>query len=139
MTQKPTFVNTGHADVSNPIAAGSMLATFDSTSTTPRLKAKGLPIELTLSRDDPTPLFYVAAAIFKNAPHPNAARLFLNWYLAPEQQRRTGTFSPRSDVPPPAGWQPLTSYNLDTGYRTMLSDEARLNELKKKMAGYVHP
>jgi ABC-type Fe3+ transport system substrate-binding protein len=137
MAQKPKFVTTGHADVSNAIADGSMLATFDSTSTTPRLKAKGLPIELLLSRDDPTPLFYVAAAIFKGAPHPNAARLFLNWYLAPEQQRRTGTFSPRSDVPPPAGWQPLTSYNLDTGYRTMLSDEARLNELKKRMATYT--
>jgi len=139
MAQKPKFVTTGHADVSNPIADGSMLTTFDSTSTTPRLKAKGLPIELVLSRDDATPLFYVAAAIFRDAPHPNAAKLFLNWYLAPEQQRRTGTFSPRSDVPPPSGWQPLTSYNLDTGYRTMLSDEARLNELKKKMAGYVHP
>jgi ABC-type Fe3+ transport system substrate-binding protein len=139
MAQKPKFVTTGHATVSNEIADGTMLATFDSTSTTPRLKAQGKPIDLLLSRDDPTPLFYVAGAIFKDAPHPNAAKLFLNWYLEPEQQRRTGTFSPRSDVPPPKGWQPLTSYKLDTGYGKMLSDEARLIEMKKKMAGYVHP
>jgi ABC-type Fe3+ transport system substrate-binding protein len=137
MAQKPKFVNNGHATVSNEIAAGTMLATFDSTSTTPRLKAQGKPIDLVLPRDDPTPLFLVAAALFKDAPHPNAAKLFLNWYLAPEQQSRTGTFSPRTDVPPPAGWQPLSSYKLDTGYRKLLSDEVRLIELKKRFAGYT--
>jgi ABC-type Fe3+ transport system substrate-binding protein len=137
MAQKPKFVSTGHATVSNEIAAGTMLATFDSTSTTPRLKAEGRPIELLLSREDATPLFYVAAAIFKAAPHPNAARLFLNWYLAPEQQSRTGTFSPRWDVPPPRGWQPLSTYRVDTGYRKMLSDEPRLIELKKRFATYT--
>jgi ABC-type Fe3+ transport system substrate-binding protein len=137
MAQKPRFVTTGHATVSNAIAAGEMYATFDSTSTTRVLKAQGKPIEAVLSADDATPLFYVAAALFKDAPHPNAAKLFLNWYLAPEQQSRTGTFSPRSDVAPPAGYQPLTSYRLDTGYRKMLSDEPRLLELKKRFAGYT--
>jgi ABC-type Fe3+ transport system substrate-binding protein len=139
MAQKPKFVTTGHATVSNEIADGKMLATFDSTSTTPRLKAQGKPINLVLSQEDPTPLFLVAAAIFKDAPHPNAAKLFVNWYLDPAQQSRTGTFSPRSDVPPPRGWQPLSSYKLDTGYRKMLSDEARLIELKKRMATYTGP
>jgi ABC-type Fe3+ transport system substrate-binding protein len=137
MAQKPTFVTTGHATVSNAIAAGEKLATFDSTSTTPRLKAQGKPIDLVLSRDDATPLFLVAAAIFKDAPHPNAARLFLNWYLAPEQQSRTGTFSPRADVAPPQGWQALSTYKLDTGYRKLLSDEVRLLELKKRFATYT--
>jgi ABC-type Fe3+ transport system substrate-binding protein len=137
MAQKPKFVHDGHATVSNQIAAGDMLATFDSTSTTPRLKAQGKPIDLVLSRDDATPLFLLAAAIFKDAPHPNAAKLFLNWYLAPEQQSRTGTFSPRSDVPPPRGMQPLSSYKLDTGYRKLLSDEAKLLELKKRFATYT--
>ena len=61
MAQKPKFVNDGHATVSNAIAAGEMLASFDSTSTTPRLKAQGKPIDLVLSRDDATPLFLVAA------------------------------------------------------------------------------
>ena len=65
------------------------------------------------------------------------SRLFLNWYLAPEQQSRTGTFSPRSDVPPPQGRQPLASYNLDSGYRKLLSDEPRLIGLKKRFATYT--
>ena len=103
MAQKPAFVTTGHAAVSNAIAAGEKLATFDSTSTTPRLKQQGKPIEPVFSQADPTPVFLVGAAIFKDAPHPNAAKLYLTWYLAKEQQSRTGTFSPRADVPPPAG------------------------------------
>jgi ABC-type Fe3+ transport system substrate-binding protein len=137
MAQQPSFVTSGHAAVSNAIAAGEKLATFDSTSTTPRLKAQGKPIEPVFSQADPTPVFLVGAAIFKDAPHPNAAKLYLTWYLAKEQQSRNGTFSPRADVPPPAGLAPLSSYNIDTRFRTLVSDEARLTELRKKLGGYI--
>jgi ABC-type Fe3+ transport system substrate-binding protein len=139
MAQKPAFVTSGHADVSNAIAAGEKLATFDSTSTTPRLKAQGKPIELVFSQADATPVFLVGAAIFKDAPHPNAAKLYLNWYLAKEQQSRSGTFSPRADVPPPPGYAPLSSYNIDSRFRALVSDEARLTELRKRFGGYVNP
>jgi ABC-type Fe3+ transport system substrate-binding protein len=138
MGQKPSFVTTGHAAVSNAIAAGTQLATFDSTSTTPRLKRDGKPIEAVLSQADAIPVFLVAAAIFKDAPHQSGAKLFLDWYLAKEQQSRTGTFSARADVPPPEGFQPLKSYKIDSGYRQMLSDDSKLAELKKRFAGYVH-
>jgi ABC-type Fe3+ transport system substrate-binding protein len=137
MAQKPTFVTTGHAAVSNAIAAGEKLATFDSTSTTPRLKAQGKPIDAVFSQLDATPVFLVGAAIFKDAPHPNAAKLYLNWYMAKEQQSRSGTFSPRSDVAPPPGLQPLSAYRIDTGYRKLVTDEARLTELRKRFARYV--
>jgi ABC-type Fe3+ transport system substrate-binding protein len=139
MAQKPAFVTSGHADVSNAIAAGEKLATFDSTSTTPRLKAQGKPIEPVFSQADPTPVFLVGAAIFKDAPHPNAAKLYLNWYLAKEQQSRSGTFSPRADVPPPPGYAPLSSYNIDSRFRALVSDESRLTELRKRFGGYVNP
>jgi ABC-type Fe3+ transport system substrate-binding protein len=139
MAQKPAFVTSGHADVSNAIAAGEKLATFDSTSTTPRLKAQGKPIEPVFSQADPTPVFLVGAAIFKDAPHPNAAKLYLNWYLAKEQQSRSGTFSPRADVPPPPGYAPLSSYNIDSRFRALVSDETRLTELRKRFGGYVNP
>ena len=138
MAQKPSFVTMGHAYVSAAIAAGDKLATFDSTSTTPRLKRDGKPIDAVLSQTDAVPVFLVAAAIFKDAPHQSGAKLFLDWYLAKEQQSRTGTFSPRADVPPPEGFQPLASYKIDSGYRQMLSDESKLAELKKRFAGYVH-
>ena len=138
MAQNPAFVTNGHATVSNAVAAGAALATFDSTSTTPRLKRDGKPIEAVLSQADAIPVFLVAAAIFKDAPHPNGAKLFLDWYLAKEQQSRTGTFSARADVPPPDGFQPLAAYKIDSGYRQMLSDESKLAELRKRFASYVH-
>jgi ABC-type Fe3+ transport system substrate-binding protein len=137
MAQKPVFVTSGHAAVSNAIAAGEKLATFDSTSTTPRLKQAGKPIEPVFSRADPTPVFLVGAAIFKHAPHPNAAKLYLTWYLAKEQQSRSGTFSPRSDVAPPPGLEPLSSYNIDRGYRALVSDEARLTQLRTRLRSYI--
>jgi ABC-type Fe3+ transport system substrate-binding protein len=137
MAQKPAFVTTGHAAVSNAIAAGEKLATFDSTSTTPRLKAQGKPIDAVFSQLDATPVFLVGAAIFKDAPHPNAAKLYLNWYMAKEQQSRSGTFSPRSDVAPPPGLQPLSAYRIDTGYRKLVTDEARLMELRKRFGSYI--
>jgi ABC-type Fe3+ transport system substrate-binding protein len=137
MARQPTFVTSGHAAVSNAIAAGEKLATFDSTSTTPRLKAQGQPIEPVFSQIDPTPVFLVGAAIFKDAPHPNAAKLYLTWYLAKEQQSRTGTFSPRADVPPPPGMSPLSSYNIDNRYRALVSDETRLTELRRRFGTYI--
>jgi ABC-type Fe3+ transport system substrate-binding protein len=137
MAQKPAFVTTGHQTVSNAIADGDKLATFDSTSTTPRLKAAGKPIEPVFSEVDDTPVFLVGAAIFKDAPHPNAAKLYYNWYMAKEQQSRSGTFSPRTDVPPPAGLKPLSAYRIDSGYRKLVTDEARVAELRKRFASYV--
>jgi ABC-type Fe3+ transport system substrate-binding protein len=137
LAQKPVFVTTGHAAVSEAIAAGEKLATFDSTSTTPRLKRDGKPIEPTFSELDPTPVFLVGAGIFKDAPHPNAAKLYLTWYLAREQQSRSGTFSARADVAPPAGLQPLSSYNIDRGYRKLVTDEARAAELRKRFAEHI--
>jgi ABC-type Fe3+ transport system substrate-binding protein len=137
MAQKPAFVTTGHQTVSHAIADGGKLATFDSTSTTPRLKAAGKPIDAVFSQLDDTPVFLVGAAIFKDAPHPNAAKLYLNWYMAKEQQSRSGTFSPRADVPPPPGLQPLSSYKIDSGYRKLVSDEARVADLRKRFAAYI--
>jgi ABC-type Fe3+ transport system substrate-binding protein len=82
-------------------------------------------------------VFLVGAAIFKRAPHPNAAKLYLTWYLAKEQQSRSGTFSPRSDVAPPPGLEPLSSYNIDRGYRALVSDEARLTQLRARLRSYI--
>ena len=137
MAQKPVFVTSGHAAVSNAIAAGEKLATFDSTSTTPRLKQAGKPIEPVFSQTDDTPIFLVGAAIFKDAPHPNAAKLYLTWYLAKEQQSRSGAFSARSDVPPPAGLQPLSTYKIDSSYRRLVTDETRYSDLKKRFSTYT--
>jgi ABC-type Fe3+ transport system substrate-binding protein len=139
MANQPTFVTSGHETVSTLIAKGEKLATFDSTSTTRKLQAEGKPIEPLFSQADDTPVFLSGAGIFKDAPHPNAAKLYLTWFMAKEQQARTGAFSPRADVPPPAGMQPLSAYRIDSSYRNFVSDADRLSELRRRFGTYIHP
>ena len=115
----------GHLGVSRSVAAGTDLVTPDATtSTILNLKKAGQPIEFVFSEVDPIPIYYSTAGIFKDAPHPNVAKLYLTWVLPAEQQRRIGTFSSRSDVPPPGGFKPLFSYNVANGYRDFVTDEA---------------
>ena len=138
MAAKPAFVQ-GHLGVARGVAAGSSLATFDSTATAAELKRSGQPIEFLLSAEDPTPIFTLTAGIFKDAPHPNAAKLYLSWFLAKEQQSHVGSFSSRLDVPPPEGLQPLTSYRIANNYRELMTDERLIADLRKRFEAYTGP
>jgi ABC-type Fe3+ transport system substrate-binding protein len=138
MANKPNFVQ-GHLNVARSVAAGDNIATLDATSTVWGLKRAGQPIEALFSPVDETPVFTSSAGIFKDAPHPNAAKLYLSWYLAKEQQSRLDTFSPRNDVPPPAGMKPLFSYKLANGYRDFMIDEAKVLELRNRFERYTGP
>ncbi len=139
MAQKPNFIQ-GHLEVLRSVANGSNLVTFDSTSsTTGALKKAGQPIDFAFPERDTMPTFFVTAGIFKDAPHPNAAKLFLNWYMAKEQQSRLGTYSARTDVDPPAGLKPLSAYKIAAGYLQFVSDEKKLAALRQKMESYTGP
>jgi ABC-type Fe3+ transport system substrate-binding protein len=139
MAQKPNFIQ-GHLDVLRSVANGINAVTFDSTSsTTGALKKAGLPIAFAFPADDVMPTFFITVGIFKEAPHPNAAKLFLDWYMAKEQQSRLGTFSARSDVDPPVGLQPLSAYKIVAGYQQFVSDQQQLAALRKKFESYTGP
>ena len=139
MAQKPDFIQ-GHLAELRSIADGTNAITFDSTSsTTGALKKSGQPIDFAFPERDVMPTFFITAGIFKDAPHPNAAKLFLDWYMAKEQQSRLGTYSARTDVDPPAGLKPLAGYAIAAGYRQFVSDENGLIELRKKFESYTGP
>ena len=139
MAQKPNFIQ-GHLGELRSIADGTNAVTFDSTSSsTGALKRAGRPIDFAFPESDAMPTFFITAGLFKDAPHPNAAKLFLNWYLEKEQQSRLGTFSARTDVAPPAGLKPLSAYNILAGYRQFVSDENKLVALRKKYESYTGP
>jgi ABC-type Fe3+ transport system substrate-binding protein len=139
MANKPNFVQ-GHLSVARSIAGGKMAATLDATITSiGALKRKGAPVEIAFSAADETPVFSLTGGIFKDAPHPNAAKLYLSWYLAKEQQARIGTFSPRRDVPPPAGFKPLTSYKIANAYRDFVTDEKLVADLRKRFETVIGP
>ncbi len=139
MANKPHFIQ-GHLPVARAIAEGKMTASLDATITTVGgLKRAGTPIEFMFSPEDETPVFTVTGGIFKDAPHPNAAKLFLTWYLAKEQQSRLGTFSARLDVPPPQGFKPLTSYKIANAFRQFITDDALVADLRKRFEAYTGP
>jgi ABC-type Fe3+ transport system substrate-binding protein len=138
MANKPNFIQ-GHLDALKSVANGTNVVTFDSTnSTTGALKAQGQPIDFAFPTSDVMPTFFVTAGIFKGAPHPDAAKLFLSWYLAKEQQSRTGSFSARTDVPPPPGLNPLSSYKIDAGYQKLVTDKD-IAALRKRFESYTGP
>lgn len=139
MAQKPNFIQ-GHLGMLRSVADGTNVVTFDSTSsTTGAVKRSGQPIEFAFPKLDVMPTFFVTAGIFKAAPHPNAAKLFLDWYMAKDQQSRVGTYSARTDVDPPAGLKPLSTYNIATGYKDFVSDQKRLEALRKRFASFTGP
>jgi ABC-type Fe3+ transport system substrate-binding protein len=139
MANRPNFIQ-GHLGVLKSVAAGDNVVTFDATlSTTGALKRQGQPIELAFATADPIPVFTTTAGIFKAAPHPNAARLYLNWYMAKAQQSRTGVFSPRMDVAPPEGMKPLFSYRLANHYREFVTNEREIVQLRRRFEAYSGP
>jgi ABC-type Fe3+ transport system substrate-binding protein len=139
MAQKPNFIQ-GHLGEQRSIGTGQNIATFDSIlDITTELKRQGMPVDSHFPTVDAMPIWPLTGAIFKDAPHPNAAKLFLSWLLAPEQQAKLPTWSPRSDVPPPAGFKPILSYNVANDYRVFLTNQTQVAELRKRFEGYSGP
>ncbi|HZN28192.1 MAG TPA: ABC transporter substrate-binding protein, partial [Xanthobacteraceae bacterium] len=140
VANQPNWVQ-GHLSVSRSVAAGKDLVTPDATtSTILNLKRAGQPIEYGFSNVDPVPIYYSTAGIFKDAPHPNVAKLYLSWILEREQQSRIGTYSSRTDVPPPLPeLKPLFSYNVANGYRDFVTDAALVADLRKRFEAAVGP
>src|SRR5262249_44781619 len=135
----PSFVR-GHLGVSRAIASGSKSLTFDAVAKDVNDIARaGEPLAIALSETEPVPVWAQIAGIFKDAPHPNAAKLFLSWYLQREQQSRIGYWSSRSDVGPPEGLKALSSYRLANGYRGFIADEARVKALRHRYEAFTGP
>jgi len=140
LANSPNWVQ-GHLSVSRSVAAGTNVVTIDATtSTVLNLKKAGQPISYAFSDVDPVPVYYSTAGIFRDAPHPNAAKLYMTWVLQREQQGRIGTYSSRTDVPPPLPeLKPLFSYNVANGYRDFVTNEAALTALRKRFETAIGP
>ena len=71
-----------------------------------QFKAKGAPIAF-VNAPEGLPATPGVYGILENPPHPQAARLFMDWILGVPGQKAladaTALYSPRADVPPPAG------------------------------------
>jgi ABC-type Fe3+ transport system substrate-binding protein len=142
MTQYMTFqpkVVQSHLDVARSLASGESFVSFDVTvsSTVDVQQRAGGKIVLSGPTDDFLPMTFTAEAILGEAPHPNAAKLFVTWFLSKEWQSRTGVYSSRSDVPPPADLSPLSSYRLEDRYVEFLSAENQLTDIRNRFKSYI--
>jgi ABC-type Fe3+ transport system substrate-binding protein len=139
MAQQPKFIQ-GHLGVARALGSGESYASFDdSLASTRNVQREGGKIALTAPAADKLPVFFTSEAILKDAPHPNAAKLYVTWFLSKEQQSRTGAYSPRRDVPPPEGMKPLSSYQLADDYLKFVTNEKQLVALRKKFEAYSGP
>jgi ABC-type Fe3+ transport system substrate-binding protein len=139
MATKPNFIQ-GHLGEQRSIGTGQNLVTFDSIhNITTALQKQKLPVETHFAEKDATPIWPLTGAVFKNAPHPTAAKLFLAWLLEPEQQIATETWSGRRDVPPPKGYKPILSYQVHNDYKAFMVNTAQIAELRKKLESYTGP
>ena len=139
MANQPNFIQ-GHLGVARSIASGENLVTFDTiASISMDQKNQGLAQAIAFPESDPLPIWPYTAGIFKSAAHPNAAKLFLSWYLTPERQAKTGTWPARSDVAAPNGWKPILSYKVVNNYREFLTNTKQLEDLRKRFEAYAGP
>jgi len=77
--------------------------------------AKGAPIGFVFP-DKGLPAVSETYGIVADGPHPNAGKLFMDWFLSPVGQKALADalalHSPREDVPPPPGAVPLSKMKL---------------------------
>jgi iron(III) transport system substrate-binding protein len=109
--QQPVVMATG-AQLTDAVTRGEILvaAALDHwRGFTPDAATTGL---VAVYPAEGVPLTLAPVGILTDAPHPNAAKLFMDFILSQEGQRLPdtdlyGMYSMRTDVPPPAGQKPL--------------------------------
>lgn len=135
--QTPTFVR-GTPSSAAGVASGKFLATL-ATAGDPGKDA--LPIA---TNSDPFNTWAQRGAIFKAAPHPEGARLFMSWLLSAEGQKdaiSVFTWPVRADVAQPVWLKPLKDYkNTDpTAYSKFMANREAVETFRTKVQLYLKP
>jgi iron(III) transport system substrate-binding protein len=84
-------------------------------STYLEFKAKGAPLAFIVPTEGVV-MTPAIVGILDKAPHPEAAKLFIDWFLSPLGQvahnQLSFTYSPRTDVAPPPGAVPVSTMKI---------------------------
>lgn len=131
----------GHRDVTARVRSGADSVSFDiTTGSQTNGPGPNGNLKTVMSAKDQTPVFYTAGAVFKDAPHPNAAKLYLQWQLSKEVQGKNPLFySSRRDVAPPAGLPPLTDKRFANDYRDFEGDGSRVTQIRQRYLAITGP
>ncbi len=102
-SQKPT-IHRGHTLIAQLTSAGAFALSIAYGNRIEEMKEQGAPLDF-VDTTDPIVTSPSVITLSKNAPHPNAARLYINFVLSREGQNILKKFSrvtARADVPPPS-------------------------------------
>lgn len=121
------------------VQRGDRAASF--TSSGPLLHNTATPLRFQLPRSEPFLSWPQTAAILAEAPHKEAARLFLSWMASRDATiARTAQWSARRDVAGPQGVNPIWSYNTaPLAFRGFMQDRARVERLKTQFEHIIGP
>lgn len=103
--------------------------------------APGSPLRFQLPRREAFLSWPQTAAILAEAPHKEAARLFLSWMASREATvARTAQWGVRRDVPAAQGFGPIWDYNTAPAqFRVFMRDRARVERLKTQFEHLIGP
>lgn len=142
MANEPRFVF-GHVGVTKMIGEGQYAVTFDAINKLASdERVAGQPVELAIADEDPMPVWPQSAGILAGSPNPNAAALYIDWYLRPAQQARVntlGSWSPRHDIAIPADLKPLSECTLADGLLEFMTDRDKVADLKQRFEKFTGP
>jgi ABC-type Fe3+ transport system substrate-binding protein len=112
------------------VAEGKRLATFTASGTF--APPPNAPSRFILPRRDVFHSWPQTGAIFKEAPHKAAAKLYMSWMASKEATiARTAQWSVRRDVPGAGSIGLIESHNTDPlRFRIFMKDRARIERLK---------
>lgn len=114
--QKPRVVQSAVDTTTYLVRGEALLASGSGSYVNFNAKKKGEPIEMIVPKEG-VPFISSPQAIFKKAPHPNAAKIFSDWLFSLEAQQilaDRGLYVGHSDVKYPAGLVPLSKLKLMT-------------------------
>lgn len=129
----------GSAPARVMVQKGEKAVTFAASG--PLVAHADAPAKFILPRTDSFLSWPQPAAIFRDARHPAAARLYMSWLLSRDVQEAPGRQWPvRSDVAAAGGFKPVFDYNTQPGqFRAFLRDRARLEQVRDQLEQYIGP
>ncbi|KAH6961805.1 hypothetical protein BKA56DRAFT_599213 [Ilyonectria sp. MPI-CAGE-AT-0026] len=130
LKQKPRWVRgsaTGPALVADP--KSPYVATFTSAL---GLGPAPAPFNATFPKQGRFVSWAQTTAILKDAPHPEGAKLFINFLLSKDFQRQSGFWSVRSDVPAPEGYPKFVDMpgTNPSAFAKFMGDRTRVERLR---------
>ena len=137
MAQEPTFIR-GTEQACADVAAGRYAASPGAwwpVQTPAGSSTRYMPFT-----QEPFMTWPQTAAIFQKAPHPEAAKLYLNWLLSEEVQSSelTPQWPVRDDVRPSSGQPSVYKLNTDpTAFGRFMADRDAVERLKSQFILYT--